>query len=307
MSAKLSFMLFDALGVPAPGLVVQVKNGGGTTVARTSDGTLTDNADGSYTTATTLAGGAYSVYTGAGAGTVVPSLDPIQHVDEAAVPTSLPVPITEGGTGATSASAARTALGVATGVDHQAYNAHLDRWNVVSAAALAGATDLFLYWNNTTDAWANLSASSFRTALGVAVGTNVQAYHAALDALVSGVDLPPSLVSFPVAEDGTLSLKDEADTRTALGLGTAALDDSTETGESGKVARFTADSGGGGLVLPTRSSHLTANSANLGKTYIMVPTGSTVASGSWGIYTIARNSNGIAYTYEVKTLVANTW
>lgn len=418
MAAKLSWTIENAAGEPQDGLTLQLKVAGtSTVVASTTAGTILDNGDGSYITSDHLASGEYSVYSGSGSGTLVPALAYLSHVDPVDVPTGLPVALTEGGTGATTASAARTNLGLAIGSQVQGWNAHLDRWNTLSAAALAGSADYFPYWNTTTDAWTNATASAARTALGLSIGLHVQAYdadlttlgalgsgaraaleltpgvhvqtysanlttlaaggsdartflglgigthvqahdadldalagiafsegtgyrfpvavigdswygvtaavfrtnaglaigsdvqahHSALDAIASGVDAPPAIVSFPVATDGTMAMTDAEDTRTALELGTAAVEDVTATGESSKVAMFTGDSGGGGLVLPTRTSHLTANSTNLGKTYIMQPSSNTLSSGSWGIYTIGKNSNGIAYTYEVKTLVETTW
>ena len=105
------------------------------------------------------------------------------------------VGISYGGTGSTSASGARTALGLAIGSDVQAYNSTLD---AVAGGTYTGDDSITTLgtittgtWTGTTIAIANggtgsTSASGARTALGLAIGTNVQAYSSVLDNVAAG-------------------------------------------------------------------------------------------------------------------------
>lgn len=94
--------------------------------------------------------------------------------------------ITKGGTGATSASAARTALSLVPGTDVQVYDADL-----ATIAGLTATTDNFLV--SVSSAWASRTPSQVRTTLALVPGTDVQAYDADLLAL-AGVSTTGLLV-----------------------------------------------------------------------------------------------------------------
>lgn len=105
------------------------------------------------------------------------------------------VGISYGGTGATSASAARTALGLAIGTDVQAYNSTLA---AVAGGTYSGDDSITTVgtistgtWNGTDIAIADggtgaSDAATARTNLGLAIGTDVQAYNSTLAAVAGG-------------------------------------------------------------------------------------------------------------------------
>jgi hypothetical protein len=105
------------------------------------------------------------------------------------------VGVSYGGTGATSASDARTNLGLAIGSDVQAYNSTLA---AVAGGTYTGATSITTLGTIGTGTWQGTavavsyggtgatSASSARTNLGLAIGTDVQAYNSTLAAVAGG-------------------------------------------------------------------------------------------------------------------------
>lgn len=136
----------------------------------------------------------------------------------------------DGGTGATSASAARTALGVAIGSDVQAQNAILSDLAGLTQAAnklpffdsgsTAATTDLSAFGRTLID---DGSAAAARATLGLVIGTNVQAFDAdlaALAGLTSAADKLPFFTGSGTASTTDLTsfartLLDDANASTA--------------------------------------------------------------------------------------------
>ena len=130
--------------------------------------------------------------------------------------------IANGGTGASTASAARTNLGVAIGTDVQAYDAGL-----ASISSLTTSADKMIY-TTALDTYAVTSLSSFgrslvddadaataRATLGLVIGTNVQAYDPQL-ADVAG--LTPTDGNFIVGNGTNFVAESGATARASLGL-----------------------------------------------------------------------------------------
>lgn len=84
--------------------------------------------------------------------------------------------VADGGTGASTASAARTSLGVVIGTNVQAWDTQLD-----DIAALVQSDSYFIVGDGSN--WVEETGATVRTSLGLTIGTNVQAYDAELAAL----------------------------------------------------------------------------------------------------------------------------
>ena len=120
------------------------------------------------------AGNELSVDLKANGGLVIESTE--MAVDLAASSITGTLAIGDGGTGATSASAARTALGLAIGSDVQAFDAQLS-----DIAGLSPTDSNFIVGNGSN--FVLESGATARASLGVAIGSQVQAYDADLDNL----------------------------------------------------------------------------------------------------------------------------
>ena len=122
----------------------------------------------------TKSGNEFSVDLKSNGGLVIESTE--IAVDLAASSITGTLAVGDGGTGATSASAARTALGLAIGTNVQAFDAQLS-----DIAGLTPSDGNFIVGDGSN--FVLESGSTARASLGLAIGSNVQAYDADLDNL----------------------------------------------------------------------------------------------------------------------------
>jgi hypothetical protein len=147
------------------------------------------------------------------------------------------LPVANGGTNATTASAARTNLGLAIGTDVQAYDAELaalagltsaaDKLPYFTGAGTAATADFTSFGRSIVD---DANASAARTTLGLVIGTDVQAYDAQL-ADIAG--LTPTDNNFIVGNGTNFVTESGSTARTSLGLGSIATQDSSNVSITG--------------------------------------------------------------------------
>jgi hypothetical protein len=226
--------------------------------------------------------------------------------------------VAHGGTGSSSASDARTALGVAIGSNVQAYDAQLadlaglavtdsnfivgngSNWVAetgasdsvsITGGSISGITDLAVADGGTGSS----SASAARTALGVAVGSDVQAYDADLAAIAALAKTDSNFIvgngSAWVAESGSTA-------RASLGLDSMATQANDAVNiDGGSITGITdlavAD-GGTGQGSYTNGQLLIGNSTGntLAKGTLTAGAGISVTNAA-GAITVANTSHGL--------------
>lgn len=213
------------------------------------------------------------------------------------------LPIANGGTASTTASDARTALGLAIGTNVQAYDADLTTYAGITPSA------------NIQSFLGSADYSTARTNLGLAIGTNVQAYDAQLDDLADGTLSGASTVNVS-AITGTLAV---ANGGTAYTTGTIAriqVGNYTGDGAASKEINFaTAYQAVFLIIYPqttqvnmpfmkssqdgTKTSYNTGSNAFYEDDYIISldADGFTVGDGTGGSSANHCNINGRVYTY----------
>jgi len=122
-----------------------------------------------------------------------------------------PLTVSSGGTSSTTASAARTALGVAIGSDVQAWDDDLD-----DVAALT-PTDSYVMVGDGSD-WVTESGATARTSLGVAIGTDVQAYDSDLSVLATFTSISTADGKVVIGDGSGFVSESGSTVRTSLGL-----------------------------------------------------------------------------------------
>ena len=147
-------------------ITVTNSSGGITIAAAAGQPTAGDGID--------VSGSEVSVDLKANGGLVIESTEVAVDLSASSITGTLAVG--DGGTGATSASAARTALGLVIGTNVQAYDAQL-----ADVAGLAVTNGGFIVGDGSN--FVLESGSTARTSLGLAIGSNVQAYDVDLDNL----------------------------------------------------------------------------------------------------------------------------
>lgn len=237
---------FDANSEVTSGAFVFVEQG---TVAADQGFVLT--TDGSITVGTTSL--SFTQFSGAGAitagdglqksgstisadlkangGLVIESAELALKLDASSITGTLAV--SDGGTGGTSASAARTNLGLAIGSDVQAYDAQL-----ADVAGLSTTDGGFIVGNGSN--FVVESGSTARASLGLVIGTDVQAYDAQL-ADVAGLSVTDG--GFIVGDGSNFVLETGSTARASMGAQASASDlttlSSCQSGGASALAALT--------------------------------------------------------------------
>ena len=133
---------------------------------------------------------------------------------------SYPITVAQGGTGATTAAGARTALGLVIGTDVQAYNV-----NLAAIVGLSTADGTFIVGNGST--WVAESGATARTSLGLGdIATQSASSVSITGGSISGI------TDLAIADGGTGASSASA-ARTNLGLGSMATQASSSVSITG--------------------------------------------------------------------------
>lgn len=184
------------------------------------------------------------------------------------------IAVGDGGTGATTASGARTNLGVAIGSDVQAHDAGLDD---ISGLAVTDGNIIVGDGSN----WVAESGATARASLGVSIGSDVQAYDADLSAIAG---LANTDGNFIVGNGSTWVVESGSTARSSLGLGSIATQAASSVAITGgavdgtTIGATTASTGAFTTLTASGATTLTANTTSSSYT-----TGTLVVTGGVGI------------------------